>query len=101
MITSTQLQAIGYTLKQSHSIMRRLKELHCPTKTIRVRRNYVRKEVVCDLIMFCDAIDADNAIVALRAYLTNLPKECNRAKWENIFKTISEYGKLDNNSPII
>lgn len=91
MITSTLLQSLGYTLKQSHSIMRRLKELYCPTKSIRVRCNYVRNGAICDLIMFVDAIDTKVAIEALSGYIAYLPKEASMNKWANILKTITEW----------
>lgn len=88
MLTAKAIQQLGYTQKESYSIMQTLRKLNCNVKQVKQRSHYVRNGVICDYIHFCDAIDTKEGLYAIGAYLERLPKEASRSKWEDVLNKL-------------
>lgn len=88
MITSYFLQQNGFTKTESHQVMQKLTQLKCVANKVRIRRNYVKNGVVCDLMYHGDSFPCLEAFVALKAYYDNIPCNANKSLWKKTLQFV-------------
>lgn len=88
MITSAYLRSMGYTPIKSATIMQCLRKLGCEVKNTRIHSYYHKNGTRSDFMYFGNAVSRLEAITALSAYLSNLPKEANRNTWAKLLSEL-------------